>query len=250
METHSSPSKNNTTNEASNTQVPYNEESQIESSIGNIKDTENGEDQQIVKDEKDQDADENNFEGVEDDETDYPKLFEKYQERFHLAYSNSQKLFNIEQAQRETLNYYHRRNIAILDLLLNFEKKESEDFLSEPDRNRLENVIQMNPKLKKHLAPLLNDFDKESVSKNHKIDLFVTENIPELISDDLKGFEVNPQDIDSWCRRHYPNLVISKFRPLNLKPIGVDVADKELVQGGPKLVPRKRRKLEEEADEK
>mmetsp|Transcript_7666 Transcript_7666/g.9492 ORF Transcript_7666/g.9492 Transcript_7666/m.9492 type:complete len:291 (-) Transcript_7666:24-896(-) len=153
---------------------------------------------------------------------DYAKLFEKYQERFYKVYSVSQRLFQNEISQRQTLNFYQRRNNALIDLLDKFESKESispttTQALPDADKSRIENLIAMNPKLQKVLAPLLTIDDPEQQFKEtHKINLLISETIPDLINDDMGSFELNPQDIEPWVRRHYPNLVISKYKPLKI----------------------------------
>lgn len=153
---------------------------------------------------------------------DYAKLFEKYQERFYKVYSVSQKLFQNEVSQRQALSFYQRRNNALIDLLDKFESKEpvsptTDQVLADSDKSRIENLITMNPRLQEVLAPLLAiDDSQQQFKETHKINLLINEAIPDLINDDMGNFELNPQDIEPWVRRHYPNLVISKYKPLTI----------------------------------
>ncbi|XP_062811883.1 uncharacterized protein PRCAT00005208001, partial [Priceomyces carsonii] len=163
------------------------------------------------------------FEKTQDDDedpediSDYPKLFEKYQERFSKAYTISQKLFDIEKAQRETLSFYKRRNNAIIDTLCEMEEKDATSSLNkdknsqitEIDKSRIENIISLNPRVSKYLSYVLNESEDFKVSKSKEINLLINESIAELSQDDLINQEINPQDVESWCRRHYQNLVIS-----------------------------------------
>lgn len=184
---------------------------------------------------------------------DYAKLFEKYQDRFYRVYSVSQKLFQNEISQRQTLNFYQRRNNALIDLLDKFESKESitpatDQALPDEDKSRIENLIAMNPKLQKVLGPLLTiDDPDQQFKETHKINLFVNEAIPDLINDDMSSFELNPQDIEPWVRRHYPNLVISKYKPLKISGNKF----KETIDTGSTTATKRKRKLskEDENDE-
>lgn len=159
------------------------------------------------------------------DNKDYSKIFEKYQERFRKVYAISQKLFMTERAQRQTFNHYQRRNNALMDLLNEVEQPNNDqDILSDGDKLRLENLSELNPRLKNTLAPLLaiEDPTKNIKIKNsYKVNMLLHEGVPELISDDLDLVENNPQDSDFWIRRNYPHLVISKYKPIDLKPTGV-----------------------------
>lgn len=158
-------------------------------------------------------------EDVEESLRNYPLLFESYQERFHQAYALSQKLFEMERQQRQTLNYYQRRNNALLDVLEEFEDGDENniDALSDKDRMRLENLINMNPRLKPTLETLLNIDDSEMQIRNtYNINLLINEIIPELAHDEVDNFELNPQDIELWVTRHCAHLAISKYTPMNL----------------------------------
>lgn len=165
----------------------------------------------------------------EADETeDCAKLFEQYQERFNRAFAISQKLFITERAQRQTLKFYQRRNNALLDILTRVEDTPSEEF-GAADATRIANLIDLNPKLKDSLEPLLHlDDASATVKASYPVSMLLHELIPELISDDLDIIETNPQESESWVRRNIPNLVISKFSPIELKPTGAREVYEEL----------------------
>lgn len=176
---------------------------------------------------------------------DYAKLFEKYQERFYKVYSVSQRLFQSEVSQRQALSFYQRRNNALIDLLDKFESKEpvpptTDQALADSDKSRIENLITMNPRLKEVLTPLLAiDDSQQQFKETHKINLLINEAIPDLINDDMGNFELNPQDIEPWVRRHYPNLVISKYKPLTISGNKF----KETVDTGSTTTTKRKRKL-------
>lgn len=181
------------------------------------------------------------------DTKDYSKIFEKYQERFNKVYETSQQLFYSERAQRETLNYYQRRNNAILELLNKLEDNkdtaEIDDILDDGDKIRIENILEMNPKLKPVLDPLLNlDQGTVQLKNSYKINLFLQESIPELASDDLDLIESNPQSSDTWIRRNHPNLVISKYKAIDLKSTGI----REALEAPVPLSKKKRKIVKEE----
>lgn len=176
---------------------------------------------------------------------DYAKLFEKYQERFYKVYSISQKLFQNEVSQRQALSFYQRRNNALIDLLDKFESKEplsptTDQVMAGTDKSRIENLIAMNPRLQEVLTPLLAiDDSQQQFKETHKINLLINEAIPDLINDDMGNFELNPQDIEPWVRRHYPNLVISKYKPLTINANKF----KETVDTGSTTTTKRKRKL-------
>lgn len=192
---------------------------------------------------------------------DYSKIFKKYQEKFDKVYSISQKLFLTEKAQRQTFHYYHRRNNALIDLIEKFDAKHpresknvisssinNDEFISETDKSRIEKIIEINPRLKSTLTPLLSidDSTKETIFKNsYKINLILNESIPELINDDLDIIETNPQDSDNWVKRNYPHLVISKYKSIDLKIDGI----KENFKSQPMINKRKRKIVKDENDD-
>lgn len=158
------------------------------------------------------------------DTIDYNRVYADLQEKYHLAYSRSQKLFVTEKAQRKTLYHYKRRINAILDLLADSEN----ETLPDPgiDADRISAVIQKEPALEKHLSLVLKiaageDEKTIPLKPSSLIDLAVNEMIPELTNDELDTVEMNPQDTDMWTRRNFSNLVISKFRPAVVNAKGV-----------------------------
>lgn len=178
---------------------------------------------------------------------DYAKIFEKYQDRFNRAYAISKKLFITEKSQRQTLNYYHRRNNTLLDLLDKFEEDDNGHDPFEINVARVANIIDLNPQLGQSLTPLLNFNDNQTVKKSYKVNLLVGENVPELVNDDLDTIEQNPQDTDPWVRRNYSHLVKSKFKSIDVMSKGV----KENAEAA-SLASKKRKKLpkDEAADTK
>lgn len=187
------------------------------------------EDQNHENDEPGNDNDDELLEDIQDGtqqdlsqtNKDYGKVFEKYQERFSKVYSTSQDLFQAELSQRQALNFYCRRNNALLDLLHESENNEpaplQRQILSENDKLRIDNLMKLNPKLQKTLSPLLEIENRsQQLKSTYKINLLINETIPELINDDIDNLELNPQDIEPWVRRHYPHLVISKYMPINV----------------------------------
>lgn len=188
---------------------------------------------------------------------DYPKIYEKLQDRFKKAYIKSQQLFEIERNQRQTLSYYHRRNQAILSLLAELEPIDAQTTnVIAPDRIR--KIGEVAPRLKPILDPLVklnSNKDDQPISKNHYLNLYLVEKIPDLINDDMISLEINPQEVESWCRRHYPNLVASKYKPFLIQSTGINSeytgSDYPLLIDGNSKMPasgsgssKKKRKLE------
>lgn len=208
-------------NEVTNSSDPQTKTNEVKP-VTNKSNDEEGKDTDESDPEFDQDHTEIDSNKKTSPNKDYAKLFEKYQERFYKVYSVSQKLFQNEVSQRETLSFYQRRNNALIDLLDKFESGKQEttaspEILSNTDISRIENLISMNPKLQSILSPLLAIDDLlQQLKHTHKINLLINEAIPELINDDTSNFELNPQDIEPWVRRHYPNLIISKYKPISI----------------------------------
>lgn len=160
------------------------------------------------------------------EEVDYNKIYEGLQERFNKAYAISQKLFITEKTQRQTLYNYKRQNNAILDFLAQLE--EVDDDLDQPleiDHNRIANLISLNSDLHQKLAPLLQMASEPpqnvQLGGSYNVELTVNEMIPELVCDELDTVEVNPQDTEMWTRRNYSHLVLSKFKPVEVRSKGV-----------------------------
>lgn len=167
---------------------------------------------------------------VHDEESegvDYNKIYESLQEQFNKAYSLSQKLFVTEKTQRQTLYFYKRRNNALLDFL--YELEGEEDNLETPlniDQTRIANLINFKPELHAQLLPIMQmltntDPNQIRLKLNLSVDLATDELIPELPNDDLHTIETNPQDTEMWTRRNYSHLVISKFKPAEIRGKGV-----------------------------
>lgn len=161
--------------------------------------------------------------GEEDpDSIDYNRLYEELQAQFHESYAISQKLFLTERTQRQALYYHKRRIDALLDYLGELE----EDKEPEHDRNQILNIIQKKPHLEETLLPLL---DIESgkppsqipLKQAYNIDLATEEMIPGIANDELDSAELNPQNTEMWVRRNYSYLVVSKFKPLDIRARGV-----------------------------
>ncbi|EGW34025.1 uncharacterized protein SPAPADRAFT_133687 [Spathaspora passalidarum NRRL Y-27907] len=157
---------------------------------------------------------------------DYGKIYEKYLDRYKKAYANSASLFNKEKNQRITLSYYIRRNNAILSILDQLEQQQQQQQQQQQSETtdesaRIKKIIETAPRLAKVLDPLANLDDTTPISKKHLLNCILYEKVPDLINDDLINSEVNPQDMEAWCRRHYPNLVSSKYKPLNVQNSGV-----------------------------
>ncbi|CCE88611.1 Piso0_001383 [Millerozyma farinosa CBS 7064] len=176
---------------------------------------------------------------------DYSLVFDKYKEKFNKAYSLSQKLFDAERASRQTLSYYYRRNNAILDLLDDFgDSAESSNIPDGVDQDRLKNIIEMNPKLRKPLSELLKVNENSStLSKQRYIHALVTESLSEFINDDITHLEMNPQDIEFWIRRNYPQLITSKHRLIEVLSDRARNATEDITN-----VPKKKRKIVKEED--
>ncbi|RLV95409.1 hypothetical protein JA1_000933 [Spathaspora sp. JA1] len=161
-------------------------------------------------------------EEVEDNQPakDYAKIYVKYLDRYNKAYATSVNLCTKEKNQRIALSYYIRRNNALLSILNELEPTAPETSVTTSDR--IKKIIETAPRLSKVLNPLIDDGDATTtIKQNHLLNCILVEQIPDLINDDLINSEVNPQDMESWCRRHYPNLVSSKYKPLNVQNSGV-----------------------------
>lgn len=172
-------------------------------------------------------------------EHNYHKVYEKYQDKFTQVFDESKRLFKLEQINRTYMSYLKRRNNGILDVLAELEDDDlldeievkmaedddNDDEQIHIDTNRIENIMSMAPKLR-HSLSILTKFSDSSVLqaplKNLvPSDLFIDELIPDMANDDFRELETNPQLVDNWTRRHYPNLVVSKLKPLIYKPYGV-----------------------------
>lgn len=162
-----------------------------------------------------------------EEEIDYNKIYEGLQERFNKVYSISQKLFVTEKTQRQTMYYYKRRNDALLDLLSEMEEEsETDDLPMTIDGDRISQIISDNPDLTEILTPVLEmssgqDPATIKMKESYNVDLAVVEAIPDMVNDELDTVEVNPQDTEMWTRRNYAHLVLSKFKPVEIRGKGV-----------------------------
>lgn len=162
-----------------------------------------------------------------EEEIDYNKIYEGLQERFNKVYSISQKLFVTEKTQRQTMYYYKRRNDALLDLLSEMEEEsETDDLPMTIDGDRISQIISDNPDLTEILTPILEmasgqDPATIKMKESYNVDLAVVEAIPDIVNDELDTVEVNPQDTEMWTRRNYAHLVLSKFKPVEIRGKGV-----------------------------
>lgn len=162
-----------------------------------------------------------------DGEVDYNKIYDTLQEHFNKVYSVSQKLFVTEKTQRQTMYYYKRRNDAILDLLCELEgEDENVDIPVHLEPQRIADIISAKPELQNILEPALriargDDPATIKVKESYNVDLAVNESIPEIANDELDTVEINPQDTEMWTRRNYAHLVISKFKPVEIRGKGV-----------------------------
>lgn len=226
-------------------QTPPNEKGQVPETAKENVPEERGEDEHSDLDDFIKDA-EKELNMLIKELKDYSLVFDKYKEKFNKAYSLSQKLFEAERALRQTLSYYLRRNNAILDLLDDFgDSSESCDILDDVDQNRLKNIIEINPKLRKPLSQLLKVNDNSStLSKQRYIHAMITESLSEFINDDITHLEMNPQDIEFWIRRNYPQLVTSKHRLIQVLPDRARNATEDITH-----VSKKKRKIIKEEDD-
>lgn len=160
------------------------------------------------------------------DTTDYNKLYEDLQAQFHESYALSQKLFLTERAQRQTLYHYKRRVDALLDYIGDLEGRDPDFQQPMVEENQLIDIINKKPHLKDTLAPLLEIITGPAprevpLKQRYNVDLATEEMIPDIINDELDSAELNPQDTEMWVRRNYSYLVVSKFRPLDIRGKGV-----------------------------
>ena len=164
---------------------------------------------------------------TDSDDKDYSKIYQRFQQRFVKVYETSHDLFEKEKSQRQSLTYFHQRNNALLKLIQEFDEeghnRNTVEPLSLESASRISTLIQRVPRLQAKLTPLLKlmNGSELEVEKQHLINLFLNEKIPENINDDLISMETNPQDVESWCRRNYPNLIKLDFTPTDIPVKGL-----------------------------
>lgn len=161
-----------------------------------------------------------------DEEIDYSKIYDDLQEHFNKVYSISQKLFVTEKTQRQTLYYYKRRNDALLDLLSEMEDDYETDDPLNIYGDRISQIISAKPELAELLSPVSQiasgqDPATIKMKDSYNVNLAVVEAIPDTVIDEVDTVEVNPQDTEMWTRRNYAHLVISKFKPVEIRGKGV-----------------------------
>lgn len=176
-------------------------------------------------------ADRENTETANDvtEPTDYSKLYDTLLNRFNTVYHQSQTLHMTNKMQRQVLYHYKRRNNALLDFIRVFDDPTYDDLDVESmpvDAARIESLVAFEPSLKAILGPAV-QIAKSVLASEIKLDnsfganLAVDELIPELPYDELEAAEKNPQDIGIWSRRNFSHLVVSKFRPADVRARGV-----------------------------
>lgn len=164
------------------------------------------------------------------DDTDYGKVYDELQLQFYEVYNVSQRLAVTEKVQRQTLYSYRRKIDALLNYMAELEGRDEES-IEEPlalDSKRIEEILQRKPGLRKTLTPFLQIAQNElpeniKFKKSYNANLAVEELIPDIRQDELDTVEVNPQETEMWVRRNYPHLVVSKFRPVEVR--GKDVRE-------------------------
>lgn len=160
---------------------------------------------------------------------DYSKVYDELLEQFNRAYHQSQTLYMTNKMQRQTLYHYKRRNNAMIDFLRSYDDGAYEALEDGPmpvDAARIESLIAFRPRLKSVLMPMLqiaNEVPPEEIylDDSYGLNLLVDELIPELPNDELDAAELNPQDLDMWTRRNFYHLVVSKFKPAEIRAKGV-----------------------------
>lgn len=173
-----------------------------------------------------------NDDAIINEAEDLSSVYELYKRRFQNAYTKSIQLFEHEQAQRQTLYYYQRRNNAILGILDAYEessgnqKTQVQDPVSEIAK--IDQILARSPvlapelsKVKALLSQSESDISGLLLRKRHLLDLYINESVPELINDDVASHENNPQSIHSWAKRNYPDLISVNFKPINFTTEGL-----------------------------
>lgn len=160
---------------------------------------------------------------------DYNKIYDDLLKHFDAAYLRSRTLHLTEKVQRQTLYHYKRRVNALVDYLRLFDDGTHDVLDTETmpvDKTRIENLILFDPSLKDVLTPVVQMADETDpaeiqVGQSYGVDLVVDELIPELPDDELDNAEMNPQEVELWARRNFSHLVVSKFKPADIKARGV-----------------------------
>ncbi|KAI5970844.1 hypothetical protein CANMA_000004 [Candida margitis] len=152
------------------------------------------------------------------------QLYHTLQDRFKTVSTELATTYEEEQNQRKTLAYYQRRNQAILNILEHLEDNNTInnnmpiDDTASAVAQRIKRIVDKVPRLARLLSPLTHQHHNLSsssttsssssnipISSNTLLNAYLMEHIPDLIDDDLSSIEINPQSIESWCRRNYNN---------------------------------------------
>lgn len=160
---------------------------------------------------------------------DYYQIYDELMEKFNKVYNESQVLHAAEKVQRQTLYQYKRRKNALIDFLRSFDDSTFEfldDLTMKIDEARIESLLMFDPSLKQKLMPILQIARDElaqdiSLEDSAGLSLIVDELIPELQYDELDAAEMNPQEMEMWVRRNFSHLVVSKFKPADIRAKGV-----------------------------
>lgn len=157
------------------------------------------------------------------------QLYQDLQNQFKTASLQLSKAFEEERNQRKTLSYYERRNQAILNILECIEENSnnstsnSHETTDPFDTERIRRIVEKAPRLAKTLSPLTThrQFSNVPISSNLYLIAYLMDHIPDLIDDDLTSIEINPQSIESWCRRNRhsiaANLVSGASKPITIE---------------------------------
>ncbi|CCG23045.1 hypothetical protein CORT_0D01970 [Candida orthopsilosis Co 90-125] len=154
------------------------------------------------------------------------QLYHTLQDRFKAVSTELSKTYEEEQNQRKTLSYYQRRNQAILNILEYLEDattangNASDSF----DTARVKQIVEKVPRLAKKLSPLIQDASPSNtpISSSLLLNAYLMDHIPDLIDDDLASIEINPQSIESWCRRNQAT-ISTNLVPGGIKPVTIEM---------------------------
>lgn len=152
-------------------------------------------------------------------EIDYQATYKKLQKRFELILKASAALFDLENASRQTMAYYKRRNDAILDYLDTVEERKQATL----DKDRLDALVGQCPRIADTVLPIA-DLDNPDlkIHKKHYENLYMTEQISDLVNDDASPLEVDPTLAQWWCQTHNrADLVLPQFRLADVPSEGI-----------------------------
>lgn len=152
-------------------------------------------------------------------EIDYQATYNKLQQRFEVVLKASATLFDLENSSRQTLAYFKRRNDAILDYLDTVEERK----LATLDKDRLDALVERCPRIADTVMPIADLDDPQlKIHKKHYENLYLTEQISDLINDDVSPLEVDPTLAQWWCQTHnHHDLVLPQFRLADVPVEGI-----------------------------